>query len=170
MGSNQRTLAIVGAILLLLGFFLPAVSFLGLINLSYFDLLTKVSARFITGLVLFALGGLSLLLALKNNFRPLIGTGVLALVILVFDYVTFRRALAGLAPAGTFGGGISEASPPEVGQFASELAGMLIQPGWGMYVIAAGAILLIVAGALRDKNPAPVTDWNQNPPPPMNYS
>ncbi len=168
MGSNQRTLGIVGASMLLLGFFLPAVSFLGLLNFSYFDLL-RVSARFTTGLVILALGGLSLFLALKNNFKPLIGTGILALAILIFDFITFKKAVGDLSPAGRIGTGTTGAASPEFGQF-DELAGMLIQPGWGMYIIAIGAILLIIAGALKNKSSMNGPDWNRNPPPPMNYS
>ncbi len=168
MGSNKRTLAIIGASMLLLGFFLPAISFFGLLNFSYFDLL-RLSARFTTGLVIFALGGLSLFLALKNNFKPLIGTGILALLILVFDFITFKKAVGDLSPAGRMGTGTTGAASPEFGQF-DELAGMLIQPGWGMYIIAIGAILLIVAGALKNKTDMNGPDWNRNPPPPMNYS
>ncbi len=168
MASNQRTLAIIGASMLLLGFFLPAISFLGLLNFSYFDLL-RLSARFSTGLVIFALGGLSLFLALKNNFKPLIGTGILALVILIFDFITYKKALAGLSPAGRMGTGTLGATSTESGQL-DELAGMFIQPGWGMYIIAIGAILLIVAGALKNKSSMNGPDWNQNPPPPMNYT
>jgi hypothetical protein len=170
MGTNQRTLAIIGASVLMLGLFLPAISFFGLLNWSYFDLLTKVSVRFITGLFIFGLGGLSLLLALKNRFKPLIGTGILTFIILVFDFVTYKRALAGLAPAGPFGGSTRSASSPELGEFTNELAGIIIQPGWGMYIIGAGAILLIVAGAMQDKTRTDPPDWNRNPPPPMNYS
>lgn len=169
MGSNQRTIAIIGASMLLLGFFLPAISFLGMLNFSYFDML-RLSARFITGLVIFALGGLSLFLALKNNFKPLIGTGVLALAILVFDFITFKRAVGDLSPGGRMGTGTLTATSPEFGQL-NELAAMLIQPGWGMYIIAIGTILLIVAGAMKNKTVMNGTDWNRNPPPPpMNYT
>jgi hypothetical protein len=171
MGSNQRTLAIVGASMLILGFFLPLLSFFGLLNFSYFDLLTKASMRFITGLVIFALGGLSLFLALKNNFKPLIGTGTLALAILIFDYITFKNALAGaMSPTGAADSGTLGGSSADFGRFGGELAGVLIQPAWGMFILLAGAILLIVAGALKNKTSINGPDWNRNPPPPMNYS
>lgn len=168
MGSNKRTLAIIGASMLLVGCFLPAISFFGLLNFSYFDLV-RLSARFTTGLVILALGGLSLFLALKNNFKPLIGTGILAFLILLFDFITFKKAVSDLSPAGRMGTETMGAASTEFGQF-NDLAGMLIQPGWGMYIIAIGSILLIVAGALKNKTAMSGPDWNRNPPPPMNYS
>ena len=170
MNSTRRTLALIGAPLLILGFFLPVISFFGLINLSYFDLL-RVSARFVTGLIILGLGGISLFLALKNNFKALIVTGVLALAVLAFDFITYKKALADMSPTG---GGIDAdaggPASPQFGRFANELAGVLIQPAWGMFLMVAGAILLIVAGAMKDKLAPNQVDWNQNPPPPINYS
>lgn len=169
MGNTKRTLAIVGASLLILGFFLPLISVFGLISFSYLDLLMKVSARFSTGIVILSLGLVSLALALKNNFRPLIGTGALAFAILVFDFVTYKSFLRGMAPMGGISGG-SGGAPAEADQFADQLIGVLIQPAFGMFLLAAGAILLVVAGAMKDKPAAPGADWHNNPPPPMNYS
>lgn len=166
--GNKRTLAIIGASVLILGFFLPLISVFGLISFSYFDLLTKVSARFSTGLVILLLGLLSLALALKNNFRQLIATGAMALCVLVFDFVTYKSFLRGMAPAG---GGISSGEgggPAQFDQMADQFLGVLVQPAFGMFLLAAAAILLIVVGAMKDKPAAP--DWNNNPPPPMNYS
>jgi hypothetical protein len=170
MGSNKRTIALIGASALMLGFFLPIISFLGFVSFSYFDLLTKVSTRFITGLVIFALGGVSLLLALKNNFKPLIATGILALIILAFDFITYKRALADLSPTGRMGTSTLGGAPTDFGQFANELAGIVLQPAWGMFILAIAAIVLIVAGATKNPTPVSGTDWNKNPPPPMDYS
>ena len=166
MSSNKRTFAIIGASVLILGFFLPLVSVFGLLNLSYFDLVTKVSARFSTGIVILALGGVSLALALKNNLRPLIATGVLALCVLVFDFVTYKSFIRRMSPSG----GTDAGAPLPMGELEEQFLGVVIQPAWGMFIIAAAAILLIVAGATKDGPPAPGTDWNNNPPPPMNYS
>jgi hypothetical protein len=168
MKSNQRTLAIIGASVLMLGFFLPVISFLGFINLSYFDLV-RVSARFSTGLLILALGATSLFLALKNNFKPLLGTGILALAVLAFDFITYKRAMAGLSPNGQIGSGAGGGSSVDL-QFNSELVGMVLQPAWGMFIMIAGAILLIVAGALKNNTSTNGPDWNRNPPPPMNYT
>jgi hypothetical protein len=169
MGNTKRTLAIIGASALILGFFLPLISVFGLLTFSYLDLVTKVSARFSTGIVILALGVLSLALALKNNFRPLIGTGALAFAVLLFDFVTYKSFLRGMAPMGGVSGG-SGGAPAEADQFADQFLGIVIQPAFGMFLLAAGAILLVVAGAMKDKPAAPGVDWNNNPPPPMNYS
>ena len=169
MGKNKRTLAFIGAGVLTLGFFMPLISVFGLLSFSYFNLLTKVSARFSTGLVILALGLISLALALKSNFRPLIVTGVLALGVLVFNFVTYKSFLRGMAPLGGVSGGAGGDSAP-TDQLADQFLGILVQPAWGMFLLAAGAILLIVAGAMKDTPAAPGTDWNNNPPPPMNYS
>ena len=170
MGNTKRTLAIIGASVLILGFFLPLISIFGLINFSYLDLVMKVSARFSTGIVILSLGLLSLALALKNNFRPLIGTGALALAVLVYDFVTYKSFLRGMAPMGGISGGSGGGPAAQADQFADQFIGVLIQPAFGMFLLAAGSILLIVAGAMKDKPVAPGTDWNNNPPPPMNYS
>ena len=153
----------------MLGFFMPLVSFFGLISLSYFDLL-RISARFATGLIILGLGGISLFLALKHNFRPLIVTGILALAVLAFDFITYKKALADLSPTGEIKSDAGGTAAPQFGQFVNELAAVVIQPAWGMFLLAAGAILLIVAGAMKDNLPTNYTDFNNNPPPPMNYS
>ncbi|HKQ99463.1 MAG TPA: hypothetical protein VJT09_02250, partial [Pyrinomonadaceae bacterium] len=123
--------------------------------------------RFSTGLLIMALGGISLALALKNNFKPLIVTGVVALAILAFDFFTYKMALRQAIPSGGIEAG---GASGQFGRLADELTGVVIQPAWGMFAIAAGAILLIVAGAMTDKSAVKHTDWNENPPPPMNYS
>ncbi len=166
MEKNKRTIALIGASVLTLGFFMPLISVFGLLNFSYFDLLTRVSARFSTGLVILALGLISIALALKSNFRPLVVTGVLALAVLVFDFVTYKSFLRGMAPLGGMAGGQSA----QADQLADQFLGVLIQPAWGMFLMAAAAILLIVVGAMKGSPAAPGTDWNNNPPPPMNYS
>ncbi|HUQ33618.1 MAG TPA: hypothetical protein VM095_15970 [Pyrinomonadaceae bacterium] len=170
MGSNKRTLAIVGAGMLMLGFFLPVISFLGFFNWSYFDLLTKFSTRFLTGLIILGLGGLSLYLALRNNFKPLIGTGLLALAILAYDYTTFKRAVTQMSPMGGINARAWGGTIGQIGEMADEFAGVVIQPAWGVFIIAAGGILLLLAGAIKETVPTSSTDWNRNPPPPMDYS
>lgn len=169
MEKNKRTLALIGASVLILGFFMPLISVFGLVSFSYFDLLTRVSARFSTGVVILVIGLISLALALMSYFRPLVVTGVLALAVLVFDFVTYKSFIRGMAPLGGVTGGSGGDSAP-ADQFADQFLGVLVQPAWGMFLMGAGAILLIVAGAMGDRPAAPGTDWNNNPPPPMNYS
>lgn len=169
MGNHKRSLALIGAGILTLGFFMPIISVLGLLNFSYFDLLTKVSARFSTGLVILALGLVSLALALKSNFRPLVVTGALALAVLVFDFVTYKSYIRGMGALGGAAGGAGGDSAP-ADQLADQFLGVLIQPAWGMFLLGVAAILVIVAGAMKDGPAAPGTDWNNSPPPPMNYS
>jgi hypothetical protein len=162
---NSRTLAIIGASLLIIGVFMPLISFLGLISISYFQL-AQFSAAFFTGIVVALIGIASLILALKNQYKPLIAAGILALVILLIDFFRVKSAIASGLPLLQLPGARPGINPAMMGQALQTV----IQISWGMFVMIAGAILLIVAGAKKDKALLNSTDWNRNPPPPMNYS
>jgi hypothetical protein len=161
---NSRTLAIIGSSLLILGVFMPLISFLGLISISYFQL-AQFSAKFSTGIVVALAGIVSLILALKNQYKPLIAAGLLALVILLIDFFRIKSAIASGLPL-QLPGQRPGMDPAMMGQALQSV----IQISWGMFVMVAGAILLIVAGAKKDKAHLSSTDWKSNPPPPMNYS
>lgn len=160
---NKRTIGIIGSSLLIVGTFMPLISILGLIGISYFQL-AQFSGSFFTGIVLPLIGVGSLILALKYQFRPLIAAGILALVILVIDFFRIKWTITHGLPL-PFPG-----TRPEMDQAMGQALQSVIQISWGLFVMVAGAILLIVAGAKKDKISTSHTDWNTNPPPPMNYS
>lgn len=162
---NSRTFGIIGASLLVLGVFMPLITFLGLISISYFQL-SQFSAAFSTGIVVALIGIASLIMALKNTYKPLIAAGILAIVILLVDFFRIKSAIASGLPLLQFPGARPGINPAMMGQALQTV----IQISWGMFVMIAGAVLLIVAGAKKDKALLNSTDWSRNPPPPMNYS
>jgi len=161
---NNRGIGIIGASLLILGIFMPLLIFLGIISISYLQL-AQMSATFSTGYILPVLGIASLILALKSRYKLLIGIGILALAILVIDFFRIRSAIASGLPMQIPGGG-SGMDSAAVGNALQSV----IQISWGFFAMVAGAILLIVAGAKKDKSSMNGPDWNRNPPPPMNYT
>jgi hypothetical protein len=157
---NNRIVGIAGAALLIVGIFLPILN-LFILTPSFFSIITGsfppqipgetlppvfsegMTLIRIIGVVLLLLGIGSLLLALKNQFKALIGTGLVSLCILVVAYIKVQSFFSDV--------------PPQ--------ARALVGVGWGFYVMALGAIALIVAGAM--KNPVPVSNsgWGGAPPP-----
>jgi hypothetical protein len=160
---NNRLIGIIGASLIIAGVFLP------IINLIIFtpSLFTVIVGSFppalprippevgsvggalrLIGIAVLLLGVGSLLLALKNQIKPLLGTGVVTLCLLVLIYIKVNSFLNIL---------LTDAPPA-----AKAMVGM----GMGLYVMALGAIGLIVAAVM--KNPVPVASagWNAPPPPP----
>lgn len=149
---NNKILGIVGSALLIVGIFLPIVSVMGLINVSYFDAIRSSPLQGISGLGICILGIVGLLLALQNKSRMLILPGVLALGIIVLDFFRLKSAFASASAAD--GGG----------EFAEQMASA-VSIGWGMYVMAIGAIILIIAGVMKSAAPAVNPGWGAPPPP-----
>jgi len=147
---NNRNLGFTGAGLVILGFFLPVVSIMGFLGFSYFTLI-QFSPAMLTGVGILILGLVSLFLVLKNNFKPLIVTGALALLILIIDYIRMKTLVASNLPA-MMGTGRA-AADPELNASMNQVIGAVIQLSWGAFVIGAGAILLIVAGAKKQSLP-----------------
>lgn len=142
---NNRILGIIGSALLILGIFLPIVSLMGIISLSYFDAIKISPVQAWSGLLLLLFGIISLIMAVTNKFKILIATGVVSLGILVLDFFRLKNSLSDApAEATEMGGGVSI--------------------GWGFYVMVIGAILLIVAGVM--KGSGPVGGGYGAPPPP----
>jgi hypothetical protein len=148
---NSRNMGFTGAGLVILGFFLPVVSIMGFLGFSYFTLI-QFSPAMLTGAVILILGLVSLFLVLKNNFKPLIVTGILSLLILVVDYIRLKTLVASNFPAMTGVGGRTSADP-EFNARMGQAIGAVIQLSWGAFIIAAGAILLIVVGARKKPLP-----------------
>ena len=159
---NSRILGMSGAGLLILGIFMPIISVFGLLTFSFFTFIqgmplgghgmssdtAGVEVLFllrILGILLLLTGIASLLLAWKNQLKALIATGILSLGLLTFTFIKLQALLS--------------TAPPEVR--------MMVGVGWGFFVMVAAAIIMIVAGVRKDKQPTAGTDWNNNPP--VNY-
>lgn len=154
---TNRVLGISGASLLILGIFMPIISVLGLVTFSLFtfiqgglptgpmargagmagDFVAAIMIFRILGIVILLLGVGALLLALKNQLKPLIGIGAATLALLVFIFIKLESLLS--------------TAPAEARAF--------IGVGWGFFAMAAAAVLLIVAGVRREKNPLSSTGW-----------
>lgn len=149
---NNRILGIAGSALLIIGFFLPIISVMGLISFSYFDFIRLSPAGGITGLAILILGVVGLVFSLKNKYRLLLIPGVLTLAILVLDFFRMKSAMG--SASGAEGGDIADQMSSSVGI------------GWGFFVLAIGAIVLIVAGVMKSAVPYVGGPGYGAPPPP----
>jgi ABC-type multidrug transport system permease subunit len=147
---NNRILGIIGSALLILGLFLPIISFLGF-GVSYFDGIKSSPAQAWSGILLLLLGIASLYCALTNKYKILIATGAVSLGLLILDFFRLKSALAN--------------SSGEAGDYADRIASA-VSIGWGFYVMVIGAILLIVAGVMKNTGPVLNTSYGAPPPPP----
>ncbi|HYJ47958.1 MAG TPA: hypothetical protein VEV81_15215 [Pyrinomonadaceae bacterium] len=152
---NNKILGIVGSALLILGLFLPVVSFAGIISFSAFDAITNAPINQSWGAIVLGLCGVvGLVLALTNRYRMLILPGVISLGILVLAFIKIKSELSGAATAS---GGADE-------ELAQQMASS-VSIGFGIYVMAIGAIIMIVAGIMKSAAPAITPGWGAPPPP-----
>ena len=166
---NNRIVGIAGSALLIVGIFLPILSFMGILTFSFFTFIqgmptgpgampdeTGMLTLFrIIGIVILLLGIGSLLLALKNQLKALIGTGIVALCILAFVFIKLQSFFSQISEKATSGG-----APPEARAMLDAIG-----TGWGFYVMALGAIALIVAGVMKSSVPVSNSGWGGAPPP-----
>jgi hypothetical protein len=92
------------------------------------------------GVVILVLAGLSLVATLARQYHPLILTGLAALGLLLYSFVTFQRALSELQTTLD----TDLAGNPFRG--LADLAVQAVQLQWGWILLMIGAVLLIVAG------------------------
>ena len=164
---NNRIVGIAGSALLIVGIFLPILSFMGILTFSFFTFIqgvptgdmpdeTGILSLFrIIGIVILLLGIGSLLLALKNQLKALIGTGLVALCILAFVFIKLQSFFSQISEKATSGG-----APPEARAMLDAIG-----TGWGFYVMALGAIALIVAGIMKSPITVSNAGWGGTPPP-----
>lgn len=155
---NNRIVGIAGSALLIIGVFLPIISVFGMLTFSLFtfiqggpagsesmgDEVAILTLFRILGIVILLLGLGSLFLALKNQFKALIGTGIVSLCLLILIFIKLQ-SLFSTAPAE---------------------ARAVIGVGWGFYVMVLGAIALIVAGVMKSTTPVVNPGYGAPPPPP----
>ncbi len=156
---TNKVIGISGASLLLLGILMPIISVMGIITFSLFifiqgamptgrvalpasmgdEFVYMVTLFRILGIVILLLGAGALLLALKNLLKPLLAIGIAAIALLVFIFIKLQSLLSTV--------------PAEARAF--------IGVGWGFYAMVAAAVLLIVAGVRREKNPLSGASFGQ---------
>jgi hypothetical protein len=163
---NNRMLGIAGAALVIVGVIMPLVSLMGILGFSYLQI-AQLDGRFFTGYLIPLLGGFALFLTLKSQYKPLIGIGIAVLAIIVIDYLRIKSTIASI-PFNLPGARPGATVDPMAGQYLQSM----LQISVGFFALVGGAILLIVAGAMKDKAATSSTSWpgtSPPPPPPMNY-
>ncbi|HEY0375520.1 MAG TPA: hypothetical protein VGC87_01025 [Pyrinomonadaceae bacterium] len=164
---NNRILGIVGSVLLIVGIFLPVVSgpsvnpnatsaadaFGDTVSYSYFSTLTS-GGGFSLGILCAVLGLVSLALIFTRKYKLLVATGGLALAILALDFFVSRSKLGEI--------------PAEMMTAMGDKAPGFVWVGW--LVLALGAILVLLAGIMKNNEPAPGAAWGSAPPPPPPYT
>jgi hypothetical protein len=152
---NNRIIGIIGAVLLIVGIFLPIVSIAGVISVSGFTVVTTAPISDSWPIILLILCGIGgLLLALTNNYRALIAPGFIALAVVVYGFIRMKSSM----------GGASDATGADA-ELAQQMASS-VSIGIGVYVMAAGAIVMIVAGVLKNKVAVASAGYGAPPPPP----
>ena len=136
---NAKTFTLAGAVVLIIGLFLPIVSVMG------------ISANLImpggqgvtgSGLILAGCAVLAALLALVNQAKWAVIPGLAAVGWLVFQFLEAQKQLSG-------GGDI----PPEAQEMLAAMAPSLNYLGWG--VMGVGAVVMLIGGAMGWKSSAP---------------
>ena len=132
---NAKTLTLAGAVVLIIGLFLPAVNVMGM-GLS---LLMPGGSITVSGLILLACAVLAGLLALVNQTKWAVIPGLGAVGWLVFQFLEAQKGLSG-------GGEI----PPEAAEALAALAPSLNYIGWG--AMGVGAVVMLLGGAMGWKS------------------
>src|SRR5947209_18017104 len=69
---NNRVIGIIGSSLIIIGIFLPIVSVLHLVSISYFGMISVAPGQAVTGIGVLLLGIVGLIFALTNRYRLLL--------------------------------------------------------------------------------------------------
>jgi hypothetical protein len=136
---NSKTLTLAGAVVLIIGLFLPAINVMGM-GLS---LLLPGGQLNAPGLILVACAVLGGILAVMGQTKWAVVPGLIALAYLVWQFLDAQGKLSGATGD----------MPPEAAEAMAQLAPTLNYLGWG--VMGLGALLILVGGAMA---------WKSNPP------
>ena len=148
---DSRILGIIGGVLLVIGVFCPlvGVDFMGQsMNVSYIGSVAGTSWE---GLVLILLGIAGIILAVLRKTRLLLIPGILALIILAYNYFSFKSKMSEMMSM--------------AGSRSTELENA-VSMKWGWIVLILGALALAAAGAMGRNAPAPGMNYGAPPPPP----
>lgn len=150
-GFNKRQIAaFAGAPLLLIGLFTPLVG-LPFFTLNYYSL-SQISSLAGLGFFLLLLCGVgAIVLAAKQRYGVLRWPGLAALLIIAYTFFTIQSKLSEARAEMSK----NMASTPEMAGSPFKGVGdafmSMIQMQWGWCVLTVGAVLLIVAGMMRDE-------------------
>ncbi len=136
---NAKTLTLAGAVVLIIGLFLPIYTVMGAISISFFSPGGGVS---IDGIVVMACAALAGILALINHAKWAVIPGLVALGLLVYDYLRMQTEMSG--------GGTTVT--PEQAEMMAQVASVNFL-GWG--VMGLGALIILIGGAMGWKNTSP---------------
>lgn len=137
----HQGLGLAGSILLMLGVFLPVMTMPIMGGVDYFQ-----NGKG-DGVIVLILGVVSLTLAFTPAFRGMILTGLGALAVLIFSFVTLLQRLEDMRAQMSAKGGLG-----------SKIAGAMadhVHIGFGWGVLLVGSLLVIVAAVLPVAKPAP---------------
>lgn len=133
---NSKTLTLAGAVVLIIGLFLPVASVFGISGSMMMAPGESVSAP---GLVLAACAVLGAVLALVNQAKWAVIPAIAAVGFLVWKYMQLQNALSGSASG----------MPAETAEALSQVASINYL-GWG--VMGLGAVVMLVGGAMGWKS------------------
>jgi hypothetical protein len=136
---NSKSITLAGAVVLIIGLFLPIFTVMGAISISLFLPGQGVSIDGIVGMACAILAGI---LALINQSKWAVIPGLIALGLLGYDYFRMQTELSG--------GGTTITA--EQAAAVAEMASVNFI-GWG--VMGLGAVLILVGGAMGWKASAP---------------
>lgn len=133
--SNRYSLGLVGSLMLMFGVFAPLVQIPFIGTQTYFQ-----NGRG-DGVLVLALGVLSLLLTFARRYRGLLVTALISLAILALTYISFQSRLAQIRAD------MNEqlANNPFRGIGDAMLGSVQLQWGWAL--LLGGGVILLLAGA-----------------------
>lgn len=150
-GFNKRQIAaFAGAVLLLIGLFTPVVG-ITFVTLNYYNL-SQFSSLAGLGFFLLLLCGVGGgLLAATKNYGTLRWPGLASLLILAFTFFKIQSTLSEAKSEMTrnMASMPNAANNPFKGMGEAFMSMIQMQWGWG--VLVAGAVLMIVAGMMKDE-------------------
>lgn len=151
---DSRILGLIGGALIIIGIFLPLVTVTVpqadiSQTASFFD---AIKAGSWEGYLVLLCGIASIALAAMRKYRFLLITGIIALGVIILNFINFKASIA-------------KAAGESLEQLES--MGVTISTQWiGWIVLIVGGLLLLVAGATGRNLPAAPQYYGAPPPPP----
>ena len=138
MGKKQKLIGLIGSIMLIIGVFMPIVSFPIIGSMNYFQNGEG------DGVFILILAILSLFFIFVKKYVLLWTTGLTSLGLIVYSIIDFQRTMS------KFRLEMERELADNPFKGLGELAMQSIQLQWGWVLLIIGAILLIVAAAIKE--------------------